>query len=51
MKKRAPKRQARQKREDVVVPPSPYDFKETVRRLLKAKPPGKVAAPRVKGGR
>jgi hypothetical protein len=31
----------KQKRESVTVPPSPYDFEETVRRVLKAGPPAK----------
>lgn len=37
MKKRAKK----PKRRNIVVPPSPYGFEETVKKLLKVKPPAK----------
>jgi hypothetical protein len=40
MKKSASKRQKRQP-SGPVVPPSPFDFEETVRRVLKVKPPAK----------
>jgi hypothetical protein len=48
MKKQAGKRQPRQKRPDVVVPPSPYDFKETVQRMLKAQPMPRVTRNKAK---
>lgn len=43
MKKKAGKRLPRQAKPkpDIIVPPSPYDFEETVRRVLKVKPPKK----------
>jgi hypothetical protein len=43
MKKGAAKRLKRQpkKKPDLIVPPSPFDFEETVRRVLKVKPPKK----------
>jgi hypothetical protein len=49
MKKGAPKRLQRTRatkktKPDIVVPPSPYDFEETVRRVLKVKPPAKKRA-------
>lgn len=43
MKKRASKRQKRQPT-GPVVPASPFDFEETVRRVLKVKPPEKKGA-------
>jgi hypothetical protein len=44
MKKSAPKRLTRKTLSRIIVPPSPYDFEETVRRVLQVKPPTKNGA-------
>ena len=41
----------RRKKADPVLPPSPYSFEETVRRVLRAKPPKKASPKRKSAGK